>query len=194
MDPQNLSPEQRQAFEVRLRSMNWRTLTTLLMQSVEQHHRPVELPVTIRHWLELNRAAHEATTEEAHAQREAEAVSALMEIGIDAGWGSAVTETLPISGWVISACHFLRDGERWWLFTARRHDDTAPLAGTAAPAPANQLDLKKLGKIIAYAGGNPRRELLRTGALTQQEHDELVAKGRPDVAAYGQIFFWWRAS
>ncbi len=190
---EHLSPAQRNAFEAKLKSMSWRTLTTLLMQSVERFHSPVELPDAIRRWLELNRDAPE-TEEAARMQRASRAaVVALREAGGLEGHGIIRSETLPISGWVVIATHFLRDGVRWWLFAARRHDDAAPLAGPVAPAPANPRDLKRLGKIIAYAGGDPRRELLRTGAITLQEHDEFIAAGELDVAAYGQIFFWWRA-
>lgn len=96
-------------------------------------------------------------------------------------------------GWAVSLTHVLRDGKRWWILSAIRHDDAAPLVGATVPAPASPADLKKLGKIVSCAGGDPRRELLRTGAITRDEREALLAAGKNEIAEYGQIFYWWRA-
>lgn len=42
-------------------------------------------------------------------------------------------------------------------------------------------------------GGVPSSALLQTGPLTRDERDRSIGASAPDVAEYGQIFFWWRA-
>jgi len=188
------SGEERAALEARLRRMSWKQITKRLKEAVEEHRTPLELPPMIRRWLEVNRGEPRTVEEAAHIAREIRALQWWVDAqGDSARWFADKTESAPISGWVVEVAHFLKDGKRWWLFAARRHDDRAPLVGATVPAPASQLDLKKLGKIIAYAGGNPKRELLRTGAITQEEHDEFLAAGRADIAEYGQIIYGWRA-
>ncbi len=192
MDKQ--SPEQQAALEAGLRSMSWKALVRALKESVEEHHRPIELPSMIRRWLEVNRGTPKTPDEATHIEREVKAIKWWVDAkGDSARWFENKSENAPISGWIVTASHALRDGVRWWLFAARRHDDNAALVGPTVPAPAIDADLKKLGKIIAYAGGNPKRELLVTGAITKEEHDEFIAEGNVDIAEYGQIFYWWRA-
>lgn len=181
--------QQQPGLEATLRGMNWKTRVRVLKAAVEQHHRAIELPVMMRRWLDLNRGEIRTVQDAEHTQRE---IVAITEMGVDAGWGDTNTETLPILGWVVSAAHFLRDGTRWWLFTAQRHDDAAPVLGPIVPAPARPADLRKLAKIITYAGGNPKRELLRTGAITQGDRDGFIADGSHDIAEYGLIFYWWQ--
>lgn len=188
------SAAERAALEVNLRRMSWKQLTKHLKEAVEAHHKPLELPPMIRRWLEVNRGEPQTDEEAAHIAREVRALQWWVDIkGDSVRWFADKTETAPISGWAVEVAHFLKDGKRWWLLAARRHDDRAPLVGPTVPAPASQLDLKKLGKIIAYAGGDPKRELLRTGAITQEEHADLIAAGKHDIAEYGQIFYWWKA-
>ena len=188
------STDERAALEVSLRRMSWKQITKRLKEAVEAHHEPLELPPMIRRWLEVNRGEPRTDEEAAHIVREVRALQWWVAAqGDSARWFSDKTESAPISGWAVEVTHFLKDGRRWWLFAARRHDDRAQLVGPTVPAPATPLDLKKLGKIIAYAGGDPKRELLRTGAISQEEHDAFVAAGKPDIAAYGQIFYWWKA-
>ena len=188
------SADERAAIEVNLRSMSWKQLTQRLKTAVEENHRPIELPPMIRRWLEVNRAEPRTEEEAVHIAREVRAIQWWADTqGDSARWFQDKTETVPISRWIVEAAHILRDGKRWWHFAAQRHDDKASLVGPTVPAPATKIDLKKLGKIIAYAGGDPKRELFRTGAITQEEHDEFVAADKPGIAEYGQIFFWWRA-
>lgn len=186
--------EQAAVLEANLRGMNWKMLVKQLMECVERFHHATELPPTIRRWLDLPRTP---PNEEEMAKFQSELKLLLESMEADPSqtgdWLTAQTETSPISGWVINACHFLKDGKRWWLFAAKRHDDSAPLVGPTVPAPASAGDLRRLGKVIAYAGGNPKRELLRTGAITQEEHDRLMAEGKDEIANYGEIFFWWAA-
>ncbi len=188
---ENWSAEQRAQVEANLRGMSWKAITRDLMTCFEKRQLE-ELPPATRKWLEINRYPR---TEEEAAKQDVDCrhlQDLLADLSCDKDWLKNRSETAPISGWVVNASLFLKDGERWWLFAARRHDDRAPLVGATVPSPANKLDLKKLGKIIAYAGGNPKRELLRTGAITQEEHDQFIAEGRPHIAEYGQIFFWWK--
>jgi hypothetical protein len=187
------SAEQRAAIEAGLRSMSWKQLVAQLKSCVEEHHRPTELPPTIRRWLELNRSGTGTEEDALRLRCEIEALQAAWDEGVDRDWLGRRTERIPISGWIVTLCHFLKDGVRWWLLTGQRHDDKASLVGSTAPSPATKLDLKKLGKIVMLAGGDPKRELLRTGAITREEHDELIAAGSPEIAEYGQIFYWWRA-
>jgi len=190
----DMTPDQVAALEVSLRSMRWKEITKRLKAAVEKTHQPLELPSMIRRWLEVNRGTPRDEAEAAHVTREVRAIQWWVDAqGDSARWFEDKTETAPISGWVVSASHVLKDGKRWWIFAARRHDDRASLVGATVPAPAVADDLKKLGKIIAHAGGDPRRELLRTGAISREEHDTLVAAGKLDIAEYGQIFFWWKA-
>lgn len=187
------SEAERAALEARLRSMSWKALVKHLKAVVEEHHRPIELPPMLRRWFELNRSGAGTSEEAILLQAEIMVLQAAMDRGMNKDWLGQRVEKTPISGWAVSLCHFLKDGVRWWLLTAQRHDDKANLIGSTVPAPASKLDLKKLDKIVAFAGGDPKRELLRTGAITQEEHDELMAKGKPEIAEYGQIFYWWRA-
>lgn len=180
--------------EANLRRMSWKELTKRLKASVEQHHQPIELPTIIRRWLEAYRGTPRDEAEAAHVATEFRAIQWWVDAqGDSARWFEHKLERVPISGWVVAACHALKDGKRWWIFAAQRHDDRARLVGPTVPAPATDADLKKLGKIIAYAGGDQRRELFRTGAITLAEHDAFIAAGKPDTAEYGQIFYWWKA-
>lgn len=194
MSVTDLSAAQRSALEIQIRGTPWKVLVKRLKGIVEQKHEALELPPMIRRWLEINRGTPRDEVEAAHIAQEVRALQWRIDAQGDSGrWFEDKTETAPISGWVISASHLLKDGKRSWLFAARRHDDRAPLVGPTVPAPATPADLKKLGKIIAYAGGDPKRELLRTGAISQKEHDDFIAAGKSDIAEYGQIFYWWRA-
>lgn len=188
--------DRRAAMEVQLRNTSWKQLVKHLKVAVTEHHQAIELPVMIRRWLEVNRGTPKTEAEAAHIQQEVRSIQWWIDAqgdGDSGRWFKGRTETVPILGWVIEASHVLRDGKRWWIFAARRHDDKAPLVGPTVPAPASNDDMRKLRRIIDYAGGNAKQELLRTGAITQEEHDELAAAGKHDIAAYGQIFFWWKA-
>lgn len=178
-----------------LAGIPWKKRVKILKACVEDNHKPLELPPFVRRWLELNRSSEPETAEQkAHQDREIKAIQWWIDAkGDEARWFLDKMEFLPISGWVITAVHFLLDGKRWWLVSGQRHDDAAPLVGKIVPAPANKADLRRLAKIIDYAGGNSNRELLRTGAITQEEHDDFVARGKHDIAEYGMIFYWWRA-
>lgn len=196
------TPEERSKLEDYVKKTPWKVSVRSLKECVEEHHRPEELPRMIRLWFELNRDVEgypgrdgDPRTEEESAKlaldiKEIEAAHAM---GVNKDWLRDREEHNPICGWIIGAVHFLKDGKRWWLFTAERHDDKAPMVGSIVHAPASKLDIKKLHKIIAYAGGNPKRELLRTGSITQEEHDDAIADGDDDIAEYGQIFYWWKA-
>lgn len=179
--------ENQAAIEAGLRAMSWKQRVKVLKQAVEQHHRPQELPTAIRRWLEINRQAPTTPEETATAVAQLTALQAWLTDpkGEASDWFKDKTETVPISGWAIEATHVLRDGARWWLVRATRHDDAAPLVGPTVPSPANAADMKRLGKIIDYAGGNRKRELLRTGAITLEEHQAGTE--------YGSIFYWWDA-
>jgi hypothetical protein len=179
--------------EAQLRNTSWKQLVKHLKVAVEQHHEAIELPVTIRRWLEVNRGTPKTEAEAEHIAREVRSIQWWVEAQGEGEWFKGRTETVPILGWVIEAAHVLRDGDRWWIFSARRHDDKAPLVGPTVHAPASYDDMRKLRRIIDAAGGNAKQELLRTGAITQEEHDEFIAAGKPDIAAYGRIFFWWKA-
>lgn len=174
------------ALESNLRSMSWKALVRTLMQSIEGGRKPDELPPNIRRWLEFNRGS---------VPRSEGDIAALQEVlqGIEAAWFRDRTETAPISGWVVTMTLVLRDGAPWWILFAERHDDNAPLLGPICPAPATTTDLRKLVKIVKLAGGNPDRELLRTGAITQADRDRYLAAGDTYVAQYGKIFYWWSA-
>jgi hypothetical protein len=163
----------------------------MLQLTVERCQRPEELPPNIRHWLEMNRAPV-SEQERRDVLADIHRTRATFDLGIEEGWFRERVETLPISGWVITLCHVLKDGARWWILNAARHDDGAPLLGPVVPAPATRQDMRKLEKIVAFAGGNPKRELLRTGAITEADRDALHAAGRPELAEYGRVFFWWR--
>lgn len=178
--------------EAAIRVMPWRSLVRMLQLTVERCQRPEELPPNTRRWLELNRAPV-TEQERRDVLADIHRTRAALDLGIEEGWFRERVETLPISGWVVTLCHVLKDGARWWILNAARHDDDAPLLGPVVPVPATRQDLGKLKKIVALAGGDPDRELLRTGAITQADRDELVASGREDVAEYGRIFYWWRA-
>lgn len=193
MKPWSGSEAQRAALEARLRSMSWKALVKHLKVAVEEHHQPAEMPPTIRRWLELNRSDTGTEEDAIRLQAEIIALQAAWDQDVNKDWLGQRSERAPISGWIITLCHFLKDGVRWWLLTAQRHDDKVNLIGESAPSPASKLDMKKLDKIVAYAGGDPKRELLRTGAVSQEEHDELIAEGQSEIAEYGQIFYWWRA-
>lgn len=196
MSMKDWSGSEKASLEAALRGMSWKQLVKQLKTTVEQHHRPVELPPMIRRWLEVNRETPRSEEEAAHVAREVRAIQWWVNASANdesARWFADKTEATPISGWVIEMTHFLKDGKRYWLLAARRHDDAAPLVGPMVPAPSTAADLKKLGKIVAYAGGDPSRELLRTGAITREEHDEFLAAGKLEIAEYGRIFFWWRA-
>ena len=190
------SPDALAALEANLRRTHWKQLVKDLKTAVKEHHQPVELPTMIRRWLEINRGIPRTEEEAKYIQREAHAIKGWVEAQSDAEsarWFQGRTESLPISGWAIEATHVLRDGARWWIFSDRRHDDKAPLAGPIVPAPASDADLRKLRRLIDFAGGSSKRELFRTGAISQAEHDELLAAGKPDIAEYGRIFYWWKA-
>jgi hypothetical protein len=182
----NHSPEKMADVELYLRTASWKALVRDLKAAVCKNHHVVELSKPVRTWLELDRTPGVTTYDEALA------AMAGLEDDIHRDYLAMQMEFLPISGWVISACHFLKDGTRWWLFFAKRHDDAAPLIGPTVPAPASDADLRKLRKIIAYAGG-PKEELFRTGAITKEDRDRLLADGHVDVAEYGQISYWWKA-
>lgn len=180
----NVDPVQ---LELRIRSMSWKARVKSLLGTVEELHQPEELPDPICRWFDWNRA--EQPPADAEVQAVMEALSAE-----GASWFHRRTETMPISGWVVSVARYLRDGVRWWLLFAERHDDAAPLIGPTVPAPASVADLKRLSKIVAYAGGNPKRHLLRTGPLTEHERNELLAAGKSaDEARFGIVFFAWKA-
>lgn len=181
-----MTADQRAALEVNLRSMSWKELVRTLMASVTTKCKPEELPPNIRRWLEFNRGAV------ARSESEIAAIQEVLQ-GIEADWFRDRIEVAPISGWVVTMANVLRDGARWWILFAERHDDSAPLLGAVCPAPATTADLRKLGKIVKLAGGNPDRELLRTGAITQADRDRYLAAGDTYVAQYGKIFYWWKA-
>lgn len=190
------------ALEANLRGMHWKHLLKILMTNVVEHHKPEVLPEMIQRWLELDRTlGHSATTEEMETIVTLQAIQATAPELTPGHWFVGRVEHIPISGWIIEMCHFLKPRkrnaellDRWWLLTARRHDDHAPLVGPVVPAPATALDLKKLRKIVAKAGGDPSREVLRTGPITEEERTALIEAGHADVAKnYGEIFWWWRA-
>jgi hypothetical protein len=179
------------AVEAGLRAMSWKKRVKSLIASVKEHHEAVELPPWTRLWMTIDRSTgyYGAPTPERNAQ--------LVELQKgsedEQGWLGARTETMPVSGWVVTAAHFLIDGKRHWLWAAKRHSDAAPLVGQCVPAPADKRDLNKLARIISFAGGNPELELFRTGAITLKEHEDFIAEGKVDVANYGSIFFMWKA-
>lgn len=187
------SEEARLSLEASLQRMPWKQIVKHLKASVEEHHKPVEMPPMTRRWLELNRSGTGTEEDAIRLQAEIAVLQAAAEQAVEKDWLGERSECVPISGWIITLCHFLKDGARWWLLVARRHDDKEKLVGETAPSPANRLDMKKLAKIVVHAGGNPKRELLRTGAITKEEHDELMAEGETEIAEYGQIFYWWKA-
>jgi hypothetical protein len=195
----DLTDAQKRALEIQLRSTPWKVLVKSLKVNVEKRHEVLAPPAILLRWLELEwrRRMSLNPTEAAEATQEAQALLAWAKDPENkdesSGWFEDKVETFPISGWVINLSHILRDGRRWWILMARRHDDRAPLVGETIPASASPSDLKKLAKIVAYAGGDPKRELLRTGAITHDEREALLAAGQHEIAAYGQIFYWWRA-
>lgn len=184
-------PNDQAAIEHNLRAMHWKDLVRTLKRLTEAKHEPLELPSSIRTWLEINRDPQ--TQDEADkTRREAEELKYKMTYDPTfVGWFDGKTETIPISGWIVSATNVLKDGKLWWIFSAKRHDDDAPLIGEVVPAAADRAALRKLGKVISYAGGNVKHEILRTGPITREEFDAFVAQGTP--YEYGLIMWWWKA-
>lgn len=171
--------------EVKLRTTNYRELVRIV-KHVARKNRALEIPVLVRRWLDINRDS--VTTDDATALLEA------LETSGDIEWLGRSMETIPILGWVISAVHFLVDGTHAWLIAAQRHDDKAALVGPTVPAPATTGDMARLRKIIAYAGGDPLRELCRTGAITAEEREAFLAADKPDIAEYGKILYFWKGA
>ncbi len=190
----NRTPAEAAALAASLRAMPWRDIVRTLKTCVIEHQPLEELPSVVRRWLEVDR---NPSTPEALAasEREMQAIKTLVEIsGSHPGqWMQARGEFTPVAGWVVALWHFLKDGKHWYLLSGRRHDESAPLVGPTVAAPATPGHLKALRKIVDYAGGNGKREVLRTGPLTQEERDALIAAGHADVAEYGEVFFWWKA-
>jgi hypothetical protein len=169
--------------EASLRAMPWRTLMDILIKAAPDAE---ELPMLTRRWFELNRA-DTADLAKAH-----DVLERLKKSPAEHGWLSNKLETAPMLGWIIHLGRYLRDGETWWLLIAERHDEKAPLVGDVVPAPATYDDFRNLRRIVEYAGGNPKKELMRTGAITAEDRQRLIDDHNA-VTDYGQVFFTWRA-
>jgi hypothetical protein len=128
-----------------VRRMPWKQVVKMLKQAVTDSE-PKELPQVVLDWFELNRSA-EGDERRAELDRGADVVRR-MEIAKPNLYEK--TERAPIGPWWILLAHYLRDGKRWWLLIAARDDNDVVLTSSAE-------DLRRLDKIVGYAGGTYER-------------------------------------
>lgn len=130
----------------RARTMPWKVLIRLMMTAAEHHHAK-EMPQIVIDWFELNRKDPDPAELDAFVLR-AEQYAAISGTAI----GGDRAERAPIGPWWIEVQPYLRDGKRWWLLRAYHEN-----RGNLMEAP--KQDLRRLHKIVDYAGGSAKRAI-----------------------------------
>lgn len=134
---------------LRIRQMPWKAVVKMLKGTVTECQELKELPQVVLEWFDLNRSA-EGEAKRDELERGADVVRR-MEIAKPNLYDK--TERAPIGPWWILMMHYLRDGKRWWLLIAARDDHGVVLESSAE-------DLRRLHKIVDYAGGRGKDHLL----------------------------------
>lgn len=137
---------------LRIRQMPWKAVVKMLKSTVTECQELKELPSVVLEWFDLNRAA-EGEAKRDELERGADIIRR-MEIAKPNLYDK--TERAPIGPWWILMMHYLRDGKRWWLLIAARDDRGVVLESSSE-------DLRRLHKVIDYAGGRHKQHLLDAG-------------------------------
>jgi hypothetical protein len=146
----SLTPEQLASATETVRAMPWKAVVKLIKKTVEQFHRPEEMHQAVLDWFDLNRKQALDMAAVAPIMERLKQAAPYFE-KMREGFESA-----PIGPYFIAVRHYLRDGKRYWLLQVRREDE-------AFVHSSNPDDMKRLRKIVNYAGGKFEDLLIDAG-------------------------------
>jgi hypothetical protein len=157
--------EQEAELQYRARQLPWKYVVKMVLKSAASHDLR-ELPPIMCEWFDLNRNHPEGSdADKAELAKMDDIQRRMNETPASELWLGDEEERAPIGTWWIAVNYYLRDGKRWCLLRAYLH-------GNLETSSASPDENRRLSKIVALAGGDPKKLLLQTGNM---------------------LFFTWRA-